>query len=168
MKQLILFAALLFSTSSAMAQYPLAKGEKQVNFGFGFSGLGLPVYAGLDFGVHEDISVGAEFSYRSYNNSYVGKKYHHSIIAIAGTANYHFNSLLEMPADEWDIYAGINIGFYIWNSPSDYDVAGDVSGLGLGGQLGLRYYFKPNMGINLELGGSTAASSGKIGLSIKF
>jgi len=67
----------------------------------------------------------------------------------------------------WDFYAGINIGFFIWNSPNDYE-GSHTSGLGLGAQIGGRYYFNNRVGLNLEFGGGNAFSGGKIGVSIKF
>jgi hypothetical protein len=80
--------------------------------------------------------------------------------------NYHFNHIMRIPRD-WDFYAGLNLGFYVWTSPDDYD--GDhTSGLGLGGQIGGRYYFTNALGVNLEFGGGNALNGGKIGLSIKL
>ena len=49
------------------AQNPLSKGQWQLNAGLGFSSWGLPIYVGVDYGVHEDISIGGEFGFRSYN-----------------------------------------------------------------------------------------------------
>jgi len=67
----------------------------------------------------------------------------------------------------WDFYAGLNLGFYSWNSPRDYE-GSHTSGLGLGGQIGGRYYFSNKVGINLEFGGGNAFSGGKFGLTIKI
>jgi hypothetical protein len=63
--------------------------------------------------------------------------------------------------------AGLNIGFFVWNSPENF--RGDQSSeLGLGVQVGGRYYFNEKVGINLEFGGGNAVSGGKIGISIKL
>jgi outer membrane immunogenic protein len=40
--------------------------------------------------------------------------------------------------------------------------------LGLGAQIGGRYYFNNNWGINLELGGANTTSGYKIGASYRF
>jgi outer membrane immunogenic protein len=166
MKKLVVLALLFVSVISVRAQYPLAKGEKQLNAGFGFSGWGVPVYVGLDFGVHPDISVGGELSFRSYSDNIIGSKYSHTIFGISGNGNYHFNNILEIPRD-WDFYAGLNLGFYIWSSSSNYP--GDHSSkLGLGAQVGGRYYFNSRWAINLEFGGGNAFSGGKIGISYKL
>ena len=89
-----------------------------------------------------------------------------TITGISGNGNYHFNRILGIPSN-WDFYAGLNLGFYVWNSSSDYP--GDHnSGLGLGAQVGGRYYFNNKFGLNLEFGGGNAFDGGKIGVSIKF
>jgi outer membrane immunogenic protein len=87
-------------------------------------------------------------------------------MGFSGNANYHFNTLLEIP-QKWDFYAGLNIGFFAWLSPDDY-YGSHKSGIGLGAQIGGRYYFSDKMGINLEFGGGNAFSGGKIGVSIKL
>jgi hypothetical protein len=42
------------------------------------------------------------------------------------------------------------------------------SGLGLGAQIGGRYFFKDNFGLNLEFGGGNALSGGKFGITYIF
>jgi outer membrane immunogenic protein len=168
-KYYVVFALILFSTI-LYAQNPIKKGSYQFNGGFGFSDWGTPIYIGFDYGIDQDISIGGEVSYRSYsddlhyNNYYYS--YSHTIIGISGNANYHFNRVLKI-SRQWDFYAGLNLGFFIWSSPSDYH--GDhTSGLGLSAQIGGRYYFSDKFGINLEFGGGNAFSGGKIGVSIKL
>ena len=164
-KQLLILSFLLFS-SLIYAQSPIAKGETQLNAGLGLSSWGVPVYIGFDHGVHPDITVGGELSYRSYSDKYANVSYDHSVIGISGNGNYHFNRVLEIPKN-WDFYAGLNLGFYIWNSPSDYH-GSHSSELGLGAQVGGRYYFSDKIGLNLEFGGGNAFSGGKIGLTFKL
>ena len=67
----------------------------------------------------------------------------------------------------WDIYAGLNIGFFNWSSPNEYG-GSHTSGLGLGAQIGARYYFSPRWAVNLEFGGGNAFSAGKIGVTAKL
>lgn len=168
MKKQILILALLILTSVAFAQSTSSRNQTQLNVGVGLSSWGVPVYIGLDFWVHPDITLGGELSFRSYNDNYYKDKYHHSIIGVLGNANYHFNRVLNIPSP-WDFYAGLNLGFYSWNSPDNYNYAGHhTSGLGLGAQIGGRYYFSNNLGINLEFGGGNAFSGGKFGITIKI
>jgi len=163
MKKTITTFILVLAVAFAHSQSPLPKGSKQVNFGLGFSSHGIPIYGGMDFAVHDNVSVGFDLSYRGYNNN----EYKHSIFGIAGRVDYHWNKLLNIPAN-WDFYAGANIGFSIWSEPDDNYHGDDYSGLGLGIQVGGRYYFNDNWGINLELGGGNRMSGGRIGMSYKF
>lgn len=150
----------------AFAGGPLPKGRAQLNAGVGLSEWGVPLYVGFDYGVHEDVSIGAEFSYRSYRENWKKEFYRHNITGFSGNANYHFNSVLNIPSN-WDVYAGLNIGFYVWSSPYYYPGT-HSSGLGLGAQVGGRYYFNDKIGINLEFGGGNAFSGGKFGVSIRL
>jgi outer membrane immunogenic protein len=166
MKKLIILSLLLVASQAVSAQYFLSKGEAQFNAGLGLSSWGVPVYAGIDWGVHRDISVGGELSFRSFGDRFEGNRYRHSVIGIAGNGNYHFNTLLDIPR-EWDFYAGLNLGFYIWNSDDDYP-GNRTSGLELGAQVGGRYYFNDRFGVNLEIGGASAFSGGKVGVTLKL
>ena len=166
MKKFVFIIAMIFIASGAFAQSPLVKGGKQLNLGVGLSGWGVPVYAGLDFGVHPDMSLGLEVSFRQYKEHWKDYYYHHNIIGFSGNFNYHFNRILNI-TPKWDFYAGANLGFYVWNSP-DYYPGDHSSGLGLGGQLGGRYYLTDKVGLNLEFGGGNAFSGGKFGVSILF
>ncbi len=168
MKKIILLVLLVAGWNLASAQYALPKGKAQFNAGLGFSSWGVPVYAGFDVGVHRDISVGGEFSFRSYNRRYNNgnARYHHSIVGLSGNGNYHFNSVLNMPTN-WDFYAGLNLGFYVRNSDDDYP-GNEGSGLALGAQVGGRYYFTERFGINLEFGSASAFSGGKFGITLKL
>jgi hypothetical protein len=166
MKKQLLTFVLLIAAGAVFAQGPISKGETQLNVGVGLSSWGVPVYLGFDHGVHQDITLGGELSFRSYNDNWSGNKYNHSVIGILGNANYHFNTVLNIPSD-WDFYAGLNLGFYNWSSPDGYDGSHN-SGLGLGAQIGGRYYFSDKVGINLEFGGGNAFSGGKFGLTIKL
>jgi len=166
MKKQILTFVLLIAACVIFAQGPITKGQSQINVGVGLSSWGVPVYLGFDYGVHPDITLGAELSFRSYNDYRHNYKYHHSIIGFLGNANYHFNTVLNIPSP-WDFYAGINLGFYNWSSPNDYDGSHN-SGVGLGAQIGGRYYFSNKVGINLEFGGGNEFGGGKFGLTIKI
>ncbi|OXA79251.1 hypothetical protein B0A58_03835 [Flavobacterium branchiophilum NBRC 15030 = ATCC 35035] len=160
MKKFMYFGLFLMSSGSIFAQSPLEKGGLQINAGFGTSSWGTPVYAGLDYGLMENITIGGEVSYRSKTDN--GFKY--SALGIVANGNYHFNELLQIPS-QWDLYGGANLGYYNWTSNitnSNYN-----SGLELGLQVGGRYFFNDKFGVNLELGGG-GVSGGKIGVTYKL
>ena len=164
MKKFNAILLLLLATSLiSNAQVPLAKREAQFNAGLGLSGWGVPIYAGFDFGVFNDISLGVEMSYVSYNEHFHDAKYRSNVLGIGANGNYHFNTVLEIPRN-WDFYAGINLGYYAWGLADDYP-GDNSSGLELGAQIGGRYFINRRFGLNLELGGSGTFSGGKIGIT---
>ena len=154
------------SAFTIKAQGTLMKGERQLNAGLGLSQWGVPLYVGVDFGLPKDFSLGIEASIRSFSDNWNQANYTHTIIGFGGNGNYHFNRVLKLDS-EWDFYAGLNIGFYIWSSPSGYN-GSHFSGLGVGGQFGGRYFITKRFGLNVELGGGNAFSGGKFGISYKF
>lgn len=166
MKKQVLTFVLLIAASVIFAQGPISKGQSQFNVGVGFSSWGVPVYLGFDYGIHPDITVGAELSFASNNDTWNDNKYHHSIIGFSGNANYHFNNALNI-SSPWDFYAGLNLGFYNWISPNDYE-GSHTSGVGLGAQIGGRYYLSNKVGLNLEFNGGNTFSGGKFGITIKI
>lgn len=136
--------------SAMFAQYgsaPLSRGEKQFNFGLGASSYGLPVYAGVDFAVHDDVTLGPVVSIRFDDDISLG-------LIVRG--DYHFNRLIGIP-EEWDFYAGASLGFFGGNDfYSDFNV-----------QVGGRWYWSSRWGLNLEFGGGTGYGTA-IGLSMKL
>ncbi len=166
MRRSVLTILLVLIISMLFAQTPLPNGKVQLNAGVGLYSGGIPVYVGFDVGVPKDFTVGGELSFASYYDDWHSRHYHHTVTGISGNFNYHFNRLLNI-TPKWDVYAGLNLGFYIWNSPNDYE-GNHSSGLGLGLQVGGRYYFTDKFGINLEFGGGNEFSGAKFGISIRF
>ncbi len=164
MKKIALLLA-VFAFSFANAQAPLEQGGVQLNAGFGTSGWGTPVYVGLDYGIAKNWTLGGELSFQSYNT----EGFKNNIIGIQANGNYHFNEILNIPS-EWDFYGGASLSYYSWSSKyngvkQDYNGADDI---GIGLQVGGRYFFSNNFGLNLQVGGSSALSGGKIGITYKF
>lgn len=161
MKKVIAIIAMVAMCSLGYAQSPIGKGGKQLNFGVGLYSRSIPVYIGMDFGVHPDITVGPQIGF-DLNLDY---------ISFSGRGDYHFNSVLNIPRD-WDFYAGLNIGFAA-SLDRDHDhhphhSHTHVSGIDLGLQIGGRYYWNSGWGINLEFGGGYNLSGGRFGLSKRF
>lgn len=164
----ILFTIL--ATTFSIAQGTLGKGGKQFNAGLGFSGWGVPVYASLDFGVHESITIGPVISYRNYSYNNSGYKYKQSLTVLGFNGNYHFNKLIGLPKP-WDLYAGLTLGYLFWSDAEAYNngptYEGQASSTGLDIQIGARYFFSQQFGINLEFGGGSV-SGGRFGITYKF
>ncbi len=162
----IIVSLFLIANSSIIGQGNLPKGKNQLNVGIGLSEFGTPIYLGIDHGLAKDFTLGGEISFRGYRENWRNKYYRHNITEISGNVNYHFNSVINIPR-KWDVYGGLNVGFVVWSSPNDY--GGDnTSGLGLGAQIGARYYLSNKVGLNLEFGSGSAYYGGKFGLTFKL
>lgn len=166
MKKLTFVLVLYMVCGLSYAQNPLPKGKSQLNLGVGLSEWSIPLYIGFDYGVHKDVTLGGELSYRHYDR-YDDNYYNPNIIGISGNGNYHFNHALSIPRT-WDFYAGLNLGFYIWSYPHYRYSGSHTSGLGLGAQVGGRYFLSKKVALNLEFGGGNEFSGGKFGLTIKL
>lgn len=169
MKKLILIAALGFGSTASFAQQKNQGGNGPVllNLGVGLSNWGIPVYGGIEGYIHPDFTIGGVLSYRGYRPRYSGYDYRYSITNISMVGNYHFNRILNIPR-EWDLYAGLSLGYSIVtirrpNGAPDYNRG--IDGIGLGLQVGGRYYFNNKVGLNLELGGTTALSGARFGVT---
>lgn len=163
-RYLILLVVGILVSGSLYAQSPLGKGGKQLNAGFGFSNWGVPVYAGLDFGVHDDITIGPRLSYRNYGYNFSGSRYTQSLTVFSFNGNYHFDRVFSLPS-EWNFYAGLTLGYYFWG---DVDAGGRSSAAALDLQIGGRYFISDNFGFNLEFGGSRGTGGGIFGITVKF
>ena len=151
MKKILLLLSLTLILTSLDAQNggvaPLAKGDKQLNFGTGFSNGGIPVFVSMDFAVHKDVTVTPEVHAKIGDNFKGG-------VLVKG--DYHWNALIGIPSN-WDFYAGARVGF-------DF---GDELELDLGIQVGGRWYWSEKWGLNVEFGGGTGYST-TVGLSMKL
>jgi hypothetical protein len=132
---------------SLYAKAPLSKGAKQFNFGLGQSSIGLPVYVGIDYAIHNDITVGPQVNFLLDNDA---------MIVILGRGDYHFNRLLDI-SSSWDVYAGANVGVRLNNG---VDIEPGI-------QIGGRWYWSKKWGLNLEFSGGNNYGT-TLGLSVKF
>ena len=168
MKKFILIVAFGLISNGIFAQAPLEEGGAQLNAGVGLSGWGVPVYFGADFGVARDFTLGGQLSFQTDDNYHNGHDHNDSAFGIGVNGNYHFNRILNMPS-KFNFYAGANVTYYIWNYDDNYnDGHPDHDSVGLGLQVGGRYFFNDTFGLNLELGGNTVNSGAKFGVTFKL
>ena len=182
MKKILFLAGLLLTVATASAQATLDKGALQLNAKLGFSGWGVPITVGADYGIADDITVGGELSYRSYKTTgitYVTEQvgifrmevprsidYRHSIFGILANGNYHFNRLFKLPS-QVGVYAGLSLGYFIASSPIGY-TGSSYSQFGYSVQTGARYFFNDKFGVNVEIAGGLVGGEFKAGVTYKL
>ncbi|MES2620492.1 MAG: hypothetical protein V4615_06540 [Bacteroidota bacterium] len=115
-----------------------------------------------EFGIHKYVGLGFTTGLGGRGPMLYG--YNGEInVPIGLIANFHFYQLIadktgkNIHADKLDIYAGVNVGSGIaasfYRDPYDAHAFTRISPIAFGGvQLGLRYYFKPKVGVNAEVG----------------
>ncbi|MCH2198783.1 MAG: hypothetical protein MK081_08355 [Flavobacteriales bacterium] len=166
---ILLFALLAFQSESQAQGGPY----DYINVGVGVSGWGIPVFVGAAVTVAEQITVGAMFSGQRraerFRSNQGTVRWVHTIIGLSANANYHF---LE-PGEEFDVYAGLSVGYYFWNTrlKESFDgfdgiyTGGGDGGVGLSLQAGGRYMLDNGIVLYGEIGGGTVLSSARIGVS---
>ena len=81
-----------------------------------------PLFAGFDFGLHPDISLGGIFSYyqASANYGFGGGEWKYTYLTIGARADYHFGKFV--PVEKLDLYGGLMLGYGIVSvsSPAAY------------------------------------------------
>lgn len=166
------FLLVLISGFSYVTQaqgFQPGEGFKQVNFGVGVSTWGVPIYAGMDFGVSDKITIGPRISYRSYGEDFGPYDFNYSIFNLSFRGDYHFSGHLVDIPEELDLYGGLSLGYSIWSDnydgPGDHDLESSRVYLAL--QAGVRYYFSPNWAANLEVSGGSISGL-EIGVSYRF
>lgn len=158
MKRIILAVVCFLGLVSVKAQM----GQNQVNVGLGINSWeGFPVYVGVDHFLKDEISIGAEASYLSLNK-YKELDHSISVFGLGVNGNYHFDRILKLPS-EWNLYGGLNLSYFKWSYENS-----NYGGLDLGIQVGARYYFSENLGVNLQFGGASNVSGGRLGVTFKL
>jgi len=155
MKKFALTICALSIVAFSFGQSTIDQSKMQFNAGVGLSSWGIPLYAGVDYWMTSDITLGLEASFR-YN---LWSRY--AVVGGSANGNYHFNTILDLP-ENLDVYAGISAGPYFdlggyWARPFH---------VGFYGQIGGRYKINDKMWVQAELGGGTF-SGGKIGITFR-
>ena len=150
------------------------KGDKLVNLGVGIVGLG--VNATAEYGITENIGVGAFFGYERNSFSYlftsIGGNYTRSEISVGARGVFHAGELLKLDG-KFDPYAAAGVGVNLYTNPNDsYNFVTNefVSKSYVGPmflfRVGGRYFLSEKMAAFGEIGSGGSWISG--GISLKF
>lgn len=154
------------------------QGDKLLNagfslgyYGYGYfgnrSGFSLPLNASLEYGITDQISIGPYMGYArwswKYNDGFGENKYSWTFVAAGARGSFHYTEILnelldsDVNTQKWDFYASLFLGleFRSYNDDLGLDYYGNDTVVRLGPNLGVRYLFKPNIGIYFEGGRGT-------------
>ena len=169
----ITFGLLLIGSQSFGQAFQ--KGDKIINLGIGLVGLG--VNATGEYGITENIGVGAFVGYERNSYGYAfsgitGGNYSRSEITVGARGAFHAGELLKL-GDKFDPYVAAGVGVNLYTDPySSYNSSkGDWVSKSYVlptflFRLGARYYFSPKMGAFGEIGSGGSWVSG--GISFKL
>jgi hypothetical protein len=124
------------------------KGTKIISAGIGLGGtFGIPIALGAEFGVTDNIGVGAIAGYgrRSYGTGTFGYAVNNILIGARG--NYHLPLI-----DKIDTYGGLTIGYNVASVSGTALAGASFGGVFASGHLGGRYYVSKPLSIQAELG----------------
>lgn len=175
-----LFFAFIFAPPVSKAQNAYEKGDRIANLGFslGHYGYGLagtrsggfiPLTASLEFGVHENISVGPYVGYASWNYDYAFNSFRSSYssryFSVGAKGSFHYLSLMNqefntnLNEQKLDFYLSLFLGLenrsFGYDDQNDPNQRNNVSRVIFAPVLGFKYLFTPNVGAFLELGRGT-------------
>ena len=168
LRKILLFITCTLILISTRAQSPLGDEGNQLSLSSGYTIEGIPIYISYEMGIHESISFGMEAVFRSYNESGDTADYAHTIMGFNFFGNYYFNKLLKLDEKKWGVYGGLNLGYYKWFSPKGYWPEGNSSStLGIGAQIGGRYYFS-EWAVFMQVSGGTENAGARLGVTYLF
>lgn len=168
----VVAAMLVLFTGNANAQYG-GSGQMDLNVGVGLGttlglGGGLPIAASFDYGINDNISVGAYAGFLSQTEDlgFFTTKQTNLIIGARGA--YHLDLI-----DNVDTYGGLLLGYNIVSAEVTSNnplfpagIAAGASGIAYSAFVGGRYHFTDNIGAFAELGYGIAYL--QLGLALKF
>ncbi len=166
MKKIFLLVLLSGMFLTANAQYPLEKGRLQFNLGTGWTNQGIPLYAGADFGIANNLSLGADVSYRFFNENIGNTTFKHNMLTMLGNLNFHLNDMFKVRNHtSTDMYVGLSGGYVMADSPDLYPGSVATEAV-FGAQFGYRMFFNEKVGLDLQVNGMTTYLGLRVGLTV--
>jgi hypothetical protein len=167
-KILITFLVLIVCSSLALSAAPkkkatgveFHKGDKFLTPQVGFNSWGLPFGANFELAITENIGVGGTVMLWFWNDF----GYSESVIAPSAEVAYHFT---ELKVSKLDLSAGGGLGFAIYNSDFGTGSSSIYPFILLNG----RYFFKPNIALNLRFNisfGTWGSAGGLVGVTFRI
>ena len=135
MKKLIFTAALaVFGLSTAQTVAYKGKGDIKGQLAANFQKGGTGVLAGVDYGLGESFSIGAQAGYLlGIDEVYGDKSRMEHRFDVKARASAHLGDVIGLPAN-FDVYPGLNLGLK-----------------NFGAHAGARYFFKKGFGVFTEI-----------------
>ena len=173
MKRLFMIAALVLALGAGLAvagPAEFSKGNFFLTPQVGFASWGggvFPFGVNAEYAVSENVGLGGSVMYQGWTEE-LGSV---SLISFAFQANYHF---IKLDASKFDLYAGAELGYGLYNITYDSGFSSGISGSSgfiLAPVVGGRYFLSPTIALSLRLTGSLVLRPGfgaTVGVSFKL
>jgi hypothetical protein len=173
MKKLFVIVVLVLALGAGLATAGPAEFSKGNFFltpqvGFASWGGGVfPFGVNAEYAVSENVGLGGSVMYQGWTEE-LGSV---SLISFAFQANYHF---IKLDASKFDLYAGAELGYGLYNITYDSGFSSGISGSSgfiLAPVVGGRYFLSPTIALSLRLTGSLVLRPGfgaTVGVSFKL
>jgi hypothetical protein len=172
----LLLITLLLTSALAFSQFTAKKSYLGPSLGFSFLGSTPMFGANYEYSIDKNLAIGGVFRYLSYSeDAGVWGKWDYTYMFIGAQGDYHFDKLFK--ENKWDPFVGLVLGFNSysssWKANSGYDwytsSASGSGGLYLSGHATLRYWIKPDFGVQGRLNFGTSGTGGfELGCDWKF
>lgn len=170
----------------AIAQYAFEKGTLVLQPGIGYGLIGTkgeveipPVSLNLEVAGNSEWSIGGYVGYASSKATFISSSntggwwtlpdygFKATYVIFGGRLNYHMNP----ESEKVDTYAGVMLGYNAvslseWGGNVSRPASLNFSGVLYGGQIGVRYYLSPALGVFTEAGYGIGYVT--VGLSLKL
>ena len=173
MKKILVIAALVMALGASLAvagPAEFSKGNFFLTPQVGFASWGggvVPFGVNAEFAISNNVGLGGSVMYQGWTEEFGSV----SLISFAFQANYHF---IKLDASKFDLYAGAELGYGLYNISYDSGYSSGISGssgLVLAPVLGGRYFLSPTVALSLRLTGSLVLRPGfgaTVGVSFKL
>lgn len=168
----LLVAGLAFSSNVNAQGFEPGPGHKQLNFGIGSSsGWGTALFAGMDFGIADRITIGPWVGLRTRSDV--------TAFTVGFRGDYHYGSHIPGLPSELDLWGGLGVGYTNVTFKNDFrnPISGNIERVEVSEgytdvwfRAGGRWFFSPNWGAMAEVTGASRGdlAGAMVGLSYKF
>jgi hypothetical protein len=168
---LLLTVCLMSLNKTAHAQFD--KGDKQVNVGIGlgtaglsYGGLGYGLNASAEYGIMDNIGVGLHVAYARNSYGILSYNYSANHILFGPRGSYHFNDLLKLDSDKFDIYASAGILLDLYSYTDNVSTRNAYTSVVPMVRVGGRYFMSDKFTLFADLG--TGGNNLQAGISFQF
>lgn len=127
---------------------------------------GVPIFGNLEYGLTDNLSLGLDVAYLSYEEEYIYSSATWTVITVGPRLSYYYTEMLGIEDPRLALYAGVFVGYAAASYESDFIDIEAADPLAYNVYAGLRYMFNEKFAGTAELGYGLATL--RLGLAVKL